>query len=270
MILRIVISCFLIGFALENSVGQCSIKNTAFKNDEKLDYEIVYSWGIIWIPAGKITFTLKDGSFNGQPIYQIDATGSSYKGYDWFFKVRDYFRAYVDTATLKPIWALRNTSEGSYTAYENYNFDDKSNKVYMAIKTSKKPYHLDTLEMKGCIYDILTAAYHARNIDYSTLKPNEKFPLWTLIDGKVYPIYIRYIGKEVITGANKQKYSCIKLSSKMIEGTVFNANEELQIWITDDKNRIPILCEAKIIVGSVKALFLSAENLKNPFTSKLK
>jgi hypothetical protein len=254
---------------ISNAVGQCDIINSAFKNEEKIEYEVVYNWGFIWIPAGKVTFRVKSNEIKGRPIFQIYAYGNTYKGYDWFFKVRDTFRTYIDTATMNPLWSERNSNEGNYIAKENYVFDESVKKIYIATQTSKKPYHLDTLKMKGCIYDILTAAFHARNINYAELVINEKFPLWTLIDGKVYPIYIRYLGKEVIVGEDKQKYNCIKLSSAMIEGTIFKSGEELNIWITDDKNHVPILVEAKIIVGSVKALFKSSENLRNPFTSKI-
>ena len=260
----------LFSFGSANVFSQCNIINSAFKSDEKIEYEVVYNWGFIWIPAGKVTFTVKTNEINGRPVFQIEAAGNSYKGYDWFFKVRDYFHANIDTVSMSPLWADRSSHEGNYFSKENYTFDEPAKKIYMTTQTSKSPLHSDTLIMNGCIYDILTAAFHARNINYSELKPNEKFPLWTLVDGRVYPIYIMYLGKETIVGENKQKYSCIKLSSAMIEGTIFKSGEALYIWITDDKNHLPILVEAKILVGSVKALFKGAENLRNPFSAKIK
>ncbi len=106
----------------------------------------------------------------GKTVYQIDAFGTTYRGYDWFFKVRDYFHAYVDTASFEPLWAERNSSDGGYKTYENYVFNEPSKTIYSVVKTNNNPIHLDTLAMKGCIYDILTAAFHARNIDYSNIK----------------------------------------------------------------------------------------------------
>jgi hypothetical protein len=259
---------FLLCFLNGSASGQCSIKNTAFKSDEKLEYDIVYNWGFIWISAGKVTFSVKNQIYNNKPVYLIDAVGSTHKGFDWFFRVRDYFHAYIDTPTLVPFWAERNTSEGSYSASEVYLFNNSEQKIFMAVKTSRKPFYLDTLQIKGCLYDILSAAFHARNIDYSMLNLNDKFPLWTVLDGKIYPIYICYDGKETITGENHQKYNCIKLYSEMVEGTIFKKGERLTIWISDDPNHIPILAEAKILVGSVKAVLVSAENLKNPFSSR--
>jgi len=42
------------------------------------------------------------------------------------------------------------------------------------------------------------------------------------------------------------------------------------VWVTDDENRIPIVVEASILVGSVKAVFVGAEGLKNPFDAEIK
>jgi len=39
--------------------------------------------------------------------------------------------------------------------------------------------------------------------------------------------------------------------------------------MTDDNARIPILVEAKILVGSVKAVFVDAQGLRNPITAEI-
>lgn len=212
--------------------SQCTLRNASFTYGEKIEYEVVYNWGFIWISAGTVTFNVKNSNYQGKPVYHIDAFGSTFKTYDWFYKVRDNFQAYVDTVTFKPLWAERNTNDGGYKAYESYVFNEPSKKVYSAIKTSERSLHRDTLNMTACVYDVLTAAYYARNIDFSKYKPNDKIPIWMLIDGKTYPLYIRYIGKEVITGLNNQKYSCIKLASLIIEGTIFKSGEDLFVWVT--------------------------------------
>ena len=36
------------------------------------------------------------------------------------------------------------------------------------------------------------------------------------------------------------------------------------VWVSDDNNRVPLLIEAKILVGVVKATFDYAKNLKHP------
>ena len=40
--------------------------------------------------------------------------------------------------------------------------------------------------------------------------------------------------------------------------------ESMHIYVTNDKNRIPIYIEAEIVVGSVKAYIKSMKNIKYP------
>jgi hypothetical protein len=49
-----------------------------------------------------------------------------------------------------------------------------------------------------------------------------------------------------------------------VEGTIFKGGEDLTVWVTADKNKIPVMAEAKILVGSVKAYLTSYEGLKLP------
>lgn len=44
----------------------------------------------------------------------------------------------------------------------------------------------------------------------------------------------------------------------------------MTVWVTDDQNRVPIVVEAKILIGSVKAVFVEAEGLLSPFASEIK
>ena len=55
----------------------------------------------------------------------------------------------------------------------------------------------------------------------------------------------------------------------LVEGTIFKGGEDLFVWVTDDMNKIPILVEAKILVGSVKAVLSGMEGLKYPVTSRI-
>jgi len=48
------------------------------------------------------------------------------------------------------------------------------------------------------------------------------------------------------------------------EGRVFNSEKDLTVWITDDKNKIPIMAKADIKVGSKKMHLVDWEGLSNP------
>jgi hypothetical protein len=53
----------------------------------------------------------------------------------------------------------------------------------------------------------------------------------------------------------------------MVKGTIFKEDEEVIIWITNDGNKIPILVEARILVGTVKAYLKEANGLKSPLVA---
>jgi len=77
------------------------------------------------------------------------------------------------------------------------------------------------------------------------------------------------LGKVVLKTKDGNKYNCIKFSALLIEGTIFKGGEDLFVWVTDDENRIPVMIEAKIIVGSVKALLSGTEGLRNETSVKI-
>jgi len=51
-------------------------------------------------------------------------------------------------------------------------------------------------------------------------------------------------------------------------GRIFKEQESVTIWISNDKNRIPIRVQADVIVGSIKADLDNFKNLKYPFKIK--
>jgi len=53
----------------------------------------------------------------------------------------------------------------------------------------------------------------------------------------------------------------------MITGEVFSDKYPMILWVTDDKNHIPILAKSAVIVGNVKAELMEYEGLANELTS---
>jgi hypothetical protein len=52
------------------------------------------------------------------------------------------------------------------------------------------------------------------------------------------------------------------------KGRVFKHEDDLNVWISDDKNHVPMRVKADIIIGSVKMDITGAKNLANA-TSKV-
>jgi len=258
------------------SVGQLKsqeksgIENFAFQSGEKLTFRGYYNWGFIWVAAGEVKLEVKNESYSDKPAYKIEALGRSLKAFDWFFKLRDTISCYVDTTSLKPFYFDRKTHEGDYIARHEYWFDYDKDQIYSKIRKRQKPEKKDTLENKNISSDIVSVAYYTRNLDFSKYKKKEKIPLRMLIDNEVHNLYIRYKGIENVKLKSGEVYECLKFSPMLVKGHLFKGGEDMTIWVSNDRNRVPIMVEAKVLIGSVKGLLNSYEGLRSTRNSHFK
>ncbi len=242
--------------------------NYPYQSGEILEYQAYYNWGFLWLDAARVYFSVRDSVINKNPVFLFESNGSSLKEYDWFFKVRNFYNSAADKETLAPVYFSRKTLEGESKAEEHYQFDQNLKKVYIASENSDQPFTLDTITADHTTYDLLTAIYFARTVDFNKMREGEKKPIKVISDGVIYDLYLRYRGKEdVVIHGTEQRYHCAKFSAMLIEGTVFNAGEDMTIWVTDDETHIPVQVEAKIAVGSVKAVLRSVTGNKYPLSS---
>jgi Protein of unknown function (DUF3108) len=247
--------------------AQCPTSNNVFGDGEQIRYTVSYNWGPVWVDAGLVTFSVTSELFRGKPSLHLKGTGKSFASYDLLFKVRDYFDSWIDPETFLSYDFRRTVYEGGYTLINTLSFDHPSQKVIANTKSNNNPQRKDTLPIRPCAFDMLSAVYYTRTLDFSELTPGEKKHVTVLIDDAYYDIYIRSMGKEIVESTDGKRYRCIKFAAKMVQGTIFKGEEDVLVWVTDDSNKIPIYIEAKIIVGTVKAYLKDVKGMRNPSTA---
>jgi hypothetical protein len=117
-----------------------------------------------------------------------------------------------------------------------------------------------------CTFDVISAIYAARNLDFRNLQVNDKVYLNFFLDNELFPSYFKYLGKETIR-TKFGKFKAIKIAPLLVKGTMFKGGEQMSIWVTDDENHIPIRIETPIIVGTIKVDMKSYEGLRYPLSS---
>lgn len=235
----------------------CGIKNTAFKPGEVVTMKVFYSTMGLYVGAGEATFTTTLERFNGKTTYHCVGEGKSYSFFDNFFKVRDRYESYIDTATMQPLKFMRNTDEGGYKIYNNVTFNHEAGTAVSTNGLFKTP---------NCIQDVMSAVYYARNINFDKYKPGDKIPFDMFLDDEVYHLYIRYLGKEKVK-TQYGKFNAIKFKPLLIKGTIFEGGEKMNAWVSDDPNHLLLRVESPISVGSVKVDMYGYRNLRYPLTS---
>lgn len=240
----------------------CIPGNQSFRSGEQLTYVVNYNWGAIWMTTAEVTFSVNAAEMNGKKVYHFTGVGGTYPKYDWFYKVRDRYEAFADTLTLSPIRFKRDVNEGSTHAKDDYVFSQRKNKVYISEQRGEKT-KFDSLNISACTNDVITAIFYARCLDFSAYKPNDTIPISFVLDGEVFNSYIRYVGKETIYSELLGNVRCIKFKPKLVEGTIFKGGEGMTVWVTDDKNKMPVYVETPIIVGTIKVSLNKYTGLRN-------
>lgn len=236
----------------------CNQTNTSFSSGEKITYTIYYNVIGLYVNAGNAAFTVTTTKWEGETAYAFTATGNSNHRYDWIFKVRDKYESIVDSKTLLPYYFSRSINEGSFHQNQSLSFNQKSNEV-----TTNKG---EMYKSADCTFDVISAIYAARNLDFKNLQVNEKVYLNFFLDNELFPSYFKYLGKETIR-TKFGKFKAIKIAPLLVKGSMFEGGEHMTIWVTDDDNHIPIRIETPIIVGTIKVDMKSYDGLKHPLTS---
>ena len=213
----------------------------------------------MYVNAGNAEFATQSSVYNGVSTYTLTATGNSNSRYDWIFKVRDKYESVVDSKTLLPYQFVRQINEGSFHQKESISFNQQTKTV----TTSTAPGVFVTGD---CTYDVISAIYAARNINFASSKINDKINLNFFLDKSLYPSYFKYLGRYQMT-TQYGKFNVIKLAPLLVKGTVFNGGEKMVVWVTDDANHIPVRIETPLVVGSIKVDMVSFENLRYPLSS---
>jgi hypothetical protein len=236
----------------------------SFKSHETLTYAASYSWGFLFTDVGEVV--LKINKTKLFPIeYHVTADAKTYKFYDRFFKVRDFYESKFIIPDMRSIYFYRNILEGDYTMKNTYNFDWENNKINAVIQRQKAPAKNIEINLNTCTLDVLSYFYYLRNLDFSDACPNSVYVISIALDHEVYSIKCRFLGKEQKKiKALKTKINCLKFAVEVIAGNVFKGNESITMWVSDDKNHIPLELESPITVGKLKGRILKHENLKYP------
>jgi hypothetical protein len=232
--------------------------NKAFTYGEKLEFRVHY--GIINAAHITIKVDEKPVQINNRSTYHIIAKGKTYSSFDWMYKVRDHFESYVDSASIAPLKYFKSVQEDKHHDVDLVYYDHE--KKYMIGKKKN-------MDMPEYVQDIVSASFYARSLNFSTAYVGKTYPLDVYLDQKIYNLKFKYLGKETIK-TSLGKINCIKLRPQLVVDRVFKDEDDMTIWVSDDKNHVPIRIQTDIFVGSLKVDLTSYSGLLNPFDSKVK
>lgn len=255
----------LLFIAFENTSSAQALRNIdnqAFTRGEKLTFSVFYHSAVTGkVTAGEARLEVREKPVikNGRSTYHITGTGQSKGAFNLFYKVNDRFETFVDEEAIIPWYFIRKTREGGYKKDDEVTFRQNHGLAVSRNAVKKVPDYTQ---------DILSVFYYARTLNINNIQPDESFPLSFFLDDSVYVSKIVFLGKEQIK-TSLGTFNCLKFKPMVIKGDVFSEPYPMELWITDDLNRLPVMVKSAVIVGSVKMELISYSGLKNPFSSRV-
>ena len=167
---------------------------------------------------------------------------------------------------MQVVQHIQKTSVDDYYTDYKYKFNQKNKKLYLTIENSKTKKYKDTLDLAPYVHDLLSAAYYPRNINFNKAKINDKYPLPVILDTDFHNIYYKYLGKEQISTNNVKQLNCIKIAPLIVKTAIYSAGETMTVWLSNDKNKVPILMESDLRVGKISVQLMGYKGLRNSAT----
>lgn len=240
------------------------INNGAFQRGEQLYYRAFYEALLIGqVDAGeaKLEVKMENSKIANRSTYKVVFAGETKDSYNWFYRVSDRYETVIDEEAMVPWIFVRRMEEGKYRCSQNV--------VFNQIKKTAQINDNNPIKIQANVQDFISILYYARTIDVSGLKVGAEIPIDYFLDDNVWTTKIIYLGKETIK-TKLGTFNCIKVKPLVLKGRVFKEVYPLTIWISDDKNHIPVMAESTVLVGVVKVELMQYKGLKNPFVAKIK
>lgn len=241
----------------------CDTENVSFQGGEEVVYKIYYQLNMIWIPAGEARFKVRDLGDR----YHVSIIGKTINAFEWFYEVNDEYESVIDKATLLPISFSRNIQEGKYVWWDKFTFDQKNHKVHAIKGWPDKATKYYQADLSGCMHDIISIIYNVRNANFDKFKKGQQLDIKVFIEEE-YPLKVEVREKDLeVKVRNMGKYKTHLIRPQVVSGHFFKEDARMDIYMSADKNRIPLIIESPVSVGKVKAVLQSHKGLKYPLVS---
>ncbi|MDL2223413.1 DUF3108 domain-containing protein [Bacteroidales bacterium OttesenSCG-928-M11] len=259
----------LVLFPISYTNALCN--DVPFGNNETIEFEIKYKYGIAVLKAGNIQLNVKSDNYGNIPAYRSEVNLKTSSFFDNLYKMRDTLISYASVPNITPLFHFRSVNEGSSHFREEQvvlNHSKKGSSIRV-IRTKGETTLIDSvIYSRDEGFDIPNLLLYIRSLDYSNLKVGDTMYVTTFLGKKQTSVVCIYRG-EAIVQKSKKKYKTLKFDFDVVNDVFTESKKALELWIGDDENRLPIKLKAKLKIGAAEAVITSFKNLKYPFDAEV-
>ena len=249
--------------------AQCKLNEAVFKQGEEIEMNVYFHWGLLMPKAGSAVLSMDDDFLNGEKTFRQRLIFKTTPFFDKVYSMRDTVDTHYDK-DYTPLYYLKKADEDDYFLWDEMKFHTENGITTVPTKRwDKNRTKIDTTHVvDGCLFDVLSVATFLRGLDKQSMTIGSEVPTNFIMGRDVIKVKYRYAGQEIIERGDKL-YRTKKFYMDVYDNAVTQNKGALEIWLSDDKNQIPIKIRAKLKIGAAEAYFIQAKGLQYPFTSEI-
>lgn len=238
------------------------VRNESFSRGETLQFKMTY--GIFTIGRGSANIHPNYFRLNDRDCFKVDVYGKTVGMVDWVADVDDQWGAYIDTAALVPHMFYRKIREGRYRKDEQTYFDHENKKISVKVADKKTGKFKEPIEYDAPAHvrDMIGGFLYLRIMDMSKLKINDTISVKGFFEDEFYRLPIVYKGKKTIK-TRIGKIRTLVFKPVMPKNKLFDGENSITAYFSDDKNRIPVKIDAAMFIGSAGVELTDYSGLRN-------
>ncbi len=244
--------------------AQCKLTNTAFISGENVQYDLYFDFGIVSARAGSGSLQTTEANYRGESAFKTVMMLNTSGLAGSLYAVNDTLTSYIDY-NLRPLLFTKEAKEGKDYSVERQSFTYKGDEISIrALRSRNNVERFDELVTTNkCTYDYLSVIAYVRNLDYTGMKAGDKHYIQFISGRKPVDMYINYLGTSSIKANNGKTYEVINISMTIHDDAFTNPKESLRASLTHDKNRIPVVIDTSLKLGSVRAVMRDVAGMRH-------
>ncbi|MDN4164111.1 DUF3108 domain-containing protein [Cytophagales bacterium LB-30] len=228
---------------------------------EVIEYKVNFSF----IPVGKAQIRIGKNlhKVNERECYKIDIYGKTVGAIDWVAQVNDQWGGYIDTASALPHLTYRNIAEGNYRKKEITRFDHTTRMIEAKVLNNKTGEFKEPMYHQlpsWPMYDLVSGYLLLRGMDFSVYQVEDTITIPAFFEDTFYELNVLFKGREIIN-TKLGKINSLKLVPIMPDNQLFDGENSISVWISDDDNKLPLRVEANMFIGKAEVDILSAQGV---------
>lgn len=252
-------------FTFTELSAQCRLTNTAFASGEDIRYDLYLNLGFLNARAGRGSLSVTEANYRGENAYKtvmmLNTSGLAGN----IYTVNDTLTSFVDM-DLRPLLFTKEAFEGKDYSVERQSYTYEGDKVKIrAYRVWNGEEQFDEIVTSDqCTYDYLSVIPYIRNLNYTGMKPGDRHHIRFISGRKHVNMYVNYLGISTVKANNGKKYEVINLSMTILDEAFTNQKDALKASLTNDKNRIPVIIDTTLKMGTIRAVLKDVSGTRHP------